>query len=183
MSIRQFLISTIAFAMLPTAVLRASDTVEYVGGTVKAIPMNTIGFLNTDDTKVLRFNYGQSVYKLPYDQITGTEITRGEARHVLKKFAVPALFGRKKETLTISYKDADGASGTLNFELGAKLAANVQETIAEQKASPQAAAAANQSDEWWGDKYWKTNANRSAWEAKTATADKTAPPAPVTTKN
>ncbi len=67
MSIRPFLISAIALAMLPAAILRASDTVEYVGGTVKSIPMNSIGFLNVDDTKVLKFNFGQAIYKLPYD--------------------------------------------------------------------------------------------------------------------
>jgi hypothetical protein len=181
MSIRQFLISTIALAILPAAVLRASDSVEYVGGTVKAIPMNSVGFLNVYEPKVLKFNYGQSEYKLPYDQITGTEITKGETKHVLKKLPVPSLFGRKKETLTISYKDPAGATGTLTFELAAKQASIVQNTIAEQKAIAQATA--NQSDEWWGDKYWKTNSNRSAWEAKTATADKAAPPAPAATKN
>jgi hypothetical protein len=182
MSIRQFLISTIAFAILPTAVLRAADTAEYIGGTVKAIPMNSTGLLNLDDAKVLKFNYGQAVYKLPYEQITGTEITKGETRHVLKKIPVPSLFGRKKETLTISYKDPAGASGTLTFELAARLASAVQDTIAEQKAAPQAAAA-NQSNEWWGDKYWKTNSNKATWEADATTAAKPAPAAPSTTKN
>ncbi len=185
MSIRQFLISTIAFAILPTAVLRATDTAEYVGGTVKSIPMNSTGFLDLDDAKVLKFNYGKSVYKLPYEEITGTEITKGETRHVLKKVPVPSLFGRKKETLTISYKDPAGASGTLTFELTARLASSIQDTIAEQKAMPQAAAAAaaNQSDEWWGDRYWKTNRNKATWEGDSTTAAKPAPAAPSTTKN
>ena len=183
MSIRQFLISTIALAMLPPAVLRASDTVEYVGGTVKSIPMNSTGFLNLDDTKVLKFNFGQAVYKLPYDQITGTEVTKSETRHVLKKLPVPSLFGRKKETLTISYKDAAGATGKLSFELTARLASSVQDTIAEQKAAP-LAEAANPSNDWWGDKYWKTNRNKTVWDSSTATATQPAPvAAPATTKN
>ena len=182
MSIRQILIPTIALAILPTAVLRAADTAEYVGGTVKSIPMNSIGFLNVDDTKVLKFNYGPTAYKLPYEQITGTEVTKSESRHVLKKFPVPN-FGHKKETLTISYKDAAGVTGKLNFEVSARQAASVQTTIAEVKALPDAATAANDSKEWWGDKYWKTNANKATWDASTASASQPAPAAAPSTKN
>jgi len=190
MSIRQFLVSTIAFAILPTAVLRASDTAEYIGGTVKAIPMNSIGFLNLEDTKVMKFNYGQAVYKLPYDEITGTEVTKGETHHVLKKFPVPSLFGRNKETLTISYKDPAGVTGKLSFEVTARLAASVQNSITEQKALP-LAEATNDPNEWWGDKYWKTNRNKNTWDANAAASNSqpaqaatpAAPPATPNTKN
>ncbi len=181
MSIRSFLISSIALAILPPAILHASDTAEYTGGSVKSIPMNSIGFINTDDAKILKFNYGQSVYKLPYEQITGTEITKGDTKHVLKKVPVPALFGRRKETLTIRYKDASGTAGTMEFELAHRYALAVQDSIAEQKAAPKAAA----NGEWWGDRYWKTNSNKAAWEAPAQTAAQTAPatPATPTTKN
>ena len=183
MSIRQILISTIALAVLPTAILRASDTVEYVGGTVKTIPMNSTGFFNLDDTKVMKFNYGQGVYRLPYEQITGTEITKGETKHVLKKVPVPSFWGHKKETLTISYKDASGETGKLSFELAGRLASSVQDTIAEQKSAP-LAEAARQSDEWWGDKFWKTNRNKPGWDSGNATASQPAAvPAPTSTKN
>jgi hypothetical protein len=182
MSIRQILFSTIALAILPTAVLRAADTAEYVGGTVKSIPMNSIGFLNVDDTKVLKFNYGPTAYKLPYDQITGTEVTKSEARHVLKKLPVPN-FGRKKETLTISYKDAAGVTGKLSFEVTARLASSVQTTIAEVKALPDAATVANDSKDWWGDKYWKTERNKGTWDASTASASQPAPATTPSTKN
>jgi len=169
MSIRKFLISTVAFAIIPTAVLRAADTAEYVGGSVKAIPMNSIGFLSADDEKALQFSYGKAIYKMPYEQITGTEITKGETHHVMKKIPVPSLFGRNKETLTISYKDAAGVSGTLSFELAARLATATQEAISDQRAAIQAAAS-NPSNEWWGDKYWKTLRNSGTWEAAEATA-------------
>ena len=125
MSIRQILFSTIALAILPVAVLRASDNAEYVGGTVKSIPMNATGFIELNDTKVLKFNYGVATYKLPYDQITGTEVTKGDTRHVLKKLPVPKLFGSKKETLTISYKDSAGVTGKLDFDLSARLASSI----------------------------------------------------------
>ena len=138
--------------------------------------MNSIGFLNVDDTKVMKFNYGQTAYKLPYEQITGTEVTKSEARHVLKKFPVPN-FGRKKETLTISYKDAAGVTGKLSFEVSARIAASVQSTIADVKALPDAATVANDSKDWWGDKYWKTERNKGTWDASTASASQ--PPAPA----
>lgn len=182
MSIRQFLISTIAFAIFPAAILSAADTAEYIGGSVKSIPMNSIGYINTYDAKVLEFTYGTSTYRLPYEQITGTEITKGETHHVVKKIPIPALFGHNKETLTISYKDAAGASGTLSFELSSKLANAAQDAIAEQKAAVQAAAA-NQSDEWWGDKFWKTTRNQGVWENNSASAAKSAPATATTTKN
>jgi hypothetical protein len=170
MSIRKFLISTVAFAILPTtAILRAADTAEYTGGSVKSIPMNSIGFLSADDEKALQFSYGKVIYKLPYEQITGTEITKGDKHHVMKKIPVPSLFGKNKETLTISYKDGAGASGTLSFELTARLATATQAGISDQRAAIQAAAA-NPSNEWWGDKYWKTLSNKPTWDAAQAAA-------------
>jgi hypothetical protein len=176
MSIRQFLISTIALAIIPAAVLRAADTAEYVGGTVKSIPMNSIGFLALDDIKALKFNYGQAVYKLPYDQITGTEVSKGDTRHVLKRFPVPSLFGKKKETLTISYKDSAGVTGKLSFEVTARLASGVQFGIAEVQAAAEATAT-NDSKDWWGDQFWKTIRNKGTWDAASASA---AQPNPAT---
>jgi hypothetical protein len=167
-AIRQMLISTIAIAVIGPVALRGAEIAEYLGGTVKSIPVNATGSLSLGDAKELRFNYGQSVYKLPYGQITGTEIIQGEGRHVLH-VRVPRFFGKNKETLAINYKDAAGASGTLNFELSARQASAARDTIAERKA-PQAASANQtaQSNEWWGDKYWKTTRNRATWEATTA---------------
>ena len=72
-AIRQLLISTLLFAAVPTAaVYGASAPVQYVGGTVKSIPVNSTGSFNFEDAKDFRFAYNGSVYKLPYDQITST---------------------------------------------------------------------------------------------------------------
>jgi hypothetical protein len=174
-AIRQIVVSAIVFAMVPSAVLRAaSHTVEYVGGTVKSIPVYSAGSLNLDDAKELSFSYGQSVYKIPYDQITGTQITQsgGGGHHLFGKIPVPSLPGKKKETLSISYKDPAGPSGTLNFELSAHQASEAREAIAEKKAPK--ATTASQPEEWWGDRYWKTNRNKATWEGAPQTAQ-TAP--------
>ncbi len=175
---RKMLISTIAFAVVPTVALRGADIAEYVSGSAKSIPVNATGSLSAGDAKELQFNYGQSVYKLPYAQITSTEIMQGEGRHILHKIPVPSLFGKKKETLAINYKDASGANGTLNFELSAREAKATREAIAEWKATPQSAPATAQSNEWWGDKYWKTTRNKGTWETGT-TAVTPGTPAPA----
>ncbi len=169
MSIRQVLISTLVFAVLPQAVLLgASSTVEYVGGTVKVIPANSVGSFNFDDAKEMRFNYGSAMFKIPYEQITTTDISKAEGHHLLGKIPVPSFSsGRRKQTLSISYKDAAGAAGTLNFVLSANQASVARQTITDRKTLPQNTSA-SQSMEWWGDKYWKTSRNKGVWEGGNA---------------
>ncbi|HEV2688982.1 MAG TPA: hypothetical protein VGV35_10515 [Bryobacteraceae bacterium] len=174
-AIRQMLISTIAFAVIPPVCLRGADIAEYVGGTAKTIPANATGTLSANDARELQFNYGQSVYRLPYAQITGTELMQGEGRHILHKIPVPS-FGKRKETLAINYKDAAGAKGTLNFQLSTRQAKDTSAAIDAWKTAPQTATASDP-NEWWGDRYWKTNRNKSTWE--TTTAKTPAPAAPA----
>src|SRR5579859_1956615 len=157
-SIRQILASTIIFAAVPPAVVRAgTDAVQYVGGTVKSIPVNTAGSFNFDDAKEFRFSYNGSVYKLPYEQITGTNIEKAEIRRVWHVFpAISPIASHRMQTLVINYTDPAGATGSLNFELAQYKAVDAQETIAAKK-SPVSAASANEpAGEWWGDRYWKT---------------------------
>jgi len=175
-AIRQILVSTFAFAVLSPAALHATDMVQYVGGTVKSIPKNATGSLSLNDGRELRFNYGQSVYKLPYNQITSTDIIESEGRHLFHRIPVPS-FGRSRETLVINYKDATGQTGKLDFELSSRQAADVRETIAAVNAAQNNTDP--QSGEWWGDKYWKTNRNKASWEAGTVTASQTPAPAPA----
>jgi hypothetical protein len=166
-SIRQILASTIIFAAVPPAVVRAaSDTVQYVGGTVKSIPVNSAGSFNFDDAKEFRFTYNGSAYKLPYEQITSTSIERADVRRVMHVFpAISPIASHRKQTLVINYTDATGATGSLNFELMAYRAVDAQETIAAKKSPVSAAGLDQNPNGWWGDKYWKTNRNKAAWDA------------------
>jgi hypothetical protein len=181
---RQILLSMIVFVLVPPAVVRgATDTATYVGGSVKSIPLNLIGILDVSEKGELRFDYGTATYKLPCTQITSTAITQGETRHILHKIPVPSLLpNRKKETLTINYKDPAGANGTLNFELASSQASALLEIIAIKKAIPEAAANSPSSDDWWGDKYWKTNRNRTDWEGGANPASQTAQTVPGVAK-
>jgi hypothetical protein len=170
LAIRQVLISALVFAAVPPAAVQAaSDTAQYVGGTVKSIPVNSAGAFNFEDAKEFRFNYNGSVYKLPYDQITSTDIERADIRRVWHVFpAMSPVASRRKQTLVINYTDATGATGTLNFELMAYRAVDAQETIAAKKSPISPAAAAAASNEWWGDRFWKTRRNQAVWEAQEA---------------
>jgi hypothetical protein len=169
-AIRQILASTIIFAAVPPAIVRAStDAVQYVGGTVKSIPVNTAGSFNFDDAKEFRFSYNGSVYKLPYEQITGTDIEKAEIRRVWHVFpAVSPIATHRMQTLVINYTDPAGATGTLNFELMQYKAVDAQETIAAKKSPVSAAAAGQPAGEWWGDRYWKTKRNQAVWDARDA---------------
>jgi hypothetical protein len=186
-AIRQVLITALVFAAVPPAAVRAaaSDSVQYVGGTVKSIPVNSAGTLNFEDAKEFRFNYNGSMYKLPYDQITSTDIERADVRriwHVIP--AISPIASRRRQTLVINYTDASGATGSLNFELMAYRAVDAQETIAAKKSptSP-SASTGTASNEWWGDKYWKTKRNQAAWDAQAAqNAQNAAPAQPGGTK-
>jgi len=181
-TIRQFLASTLFCALLPPCVLSAaSSSVEYVGGTVKTIPANTVGTLNLDDARQLRFIYNGSVFALPYEQITTTDITKAEGHHILRKIPVPSLNpGKRKDTLSIAYKDSTGAAGTLNFVLTATQASEASDEIAIKKTAPAQILSANQNEEWWGDKYWKTNRNKGAWSAGSAQASQATQPGQTT---
>jgi hypothetical protein len=167
---RQILISALVFAAVPpAAVLASTDSVQYVGGTVKSIPVNSNGTFSFEDAKEFRFNYNGSMFKLPYDRITTTDIEKADVRRVFHVFpAMSPIASHRRQTLVINYTDAAGAAGTLNFELPEYRAVEAQETIAAKKSPVGSFAAAAASNEWWGDSVWKTKRNQAAWDAQAA---------------
>jgi hypothetical protein len=167
---RQILISTLVLAAVPASLVRAaSDTVQYVGGTVKSIPVNSDGSFSFDDAKEFRFIYNGSVFKLPYDQITSTSIEKADVRRVWHVFpAMSPIAAHRKQTLVINYADAGGATGSVNFELAAYKAMDAQDTIAAKRSPITPAAAAAATNLWWGDRYWKTLRNKPDWDAAEA---------------
>jgi hypothetical protein len=184
LAIRQVLISTLVFAAVPPCVVRAaSDTVQYVGGTVKSIPVNSAGTFSFDDAKEFRFMYNGSVFKLPYDQITSTSIEKADVRRVLHVFpAMSPIAAHRKQTLVINYADSTGAAGSVNFELAAYKATDAQETIAAKRSPITPAAAAAATNEWWGDKYWRTTRNKPEWDAAAAQIAQSAQSTPADQK-
>jgi hypothetical protein len=162
------LAALLAMAALPLRSATSTEA-EYVGGTAKGIPLNAIGSLSFDDSKELRFQYGKSVFRLPYTSITATDVaTRGHFYHVLGHIPVPRLFTRGgPQIFSIRYKDATG-NGTASFEMSSKAIPATREALAA-RLEPQSGALAaapapgNQPEAWWGDHVWKTTRNRSTW--------------------
>jgi len=176
---RSMLFSTLIFAAVPPLVLRGADKpIEYVGGTVKSIPANATGSFDFDDTREMKFLFSGGFYAVPYELITGTELSKDESsHHIFRKIPAPS-FGHKKETLTIAFKDAAGTAGSLSFDVSGNQANLAVDTIAAKKAFAEAATIPG--NDWWGDRYWKTNRNKSGWETQTASAPPLQPGTPAT---
>jgi hypothetical protein len=182
-AIGRVLIPSLILAALPSVLLcRTSGTVQYVGGTVESIPVNTAGTFNFDDANELRFSYGASVYRLPYEQITNMEITRAALRRV-HRIPMPSVFpSHWRDILNITYKDPSGALGTLKFEMPTMEAYATRQSIDDKKAPAGELSATSDNDQWWGDRYWKTNRNKSTWDAQTKQAGEVSETTPPGTK-
>jgi len=137
-----------------------SVEVQFLGGTVKTIPADTFGMLNLKDTTDLRFQYGTTVFRVPYTQITETEVTEVNKGHWLVHMP------RKKryQTLVIAYRDTNGAENTLNFQVNSRLGGAVEAFITSRREGLLEATA--DPDASWGDNIWKTKRTLANWEQK-----------------
>jgi hypothetical protein len=118
----------------------------------------------------LRFRYGKSVFALPYQQITNTQVVEPDGKH-LWKVPVPTL-GKGSRLLTITFKDGD-ESRMLTFKAPAYTVSHLLSTIDDRRQTPKtasvsASASAKASvtetpEVWWGDRYWRTNRNKAKW--------------------
>lgn len=181
---RLALLSAAAVMALPPMSVKAAEIeAQYVGGTRASIPANAVGALNLDDSKELKFTYGQATFRVPYSQITGSDIQKAEDGHKLfGRVPLPSITPwKRKQTLSIGFKDATDKPGTLNFQVWSKdatLASAMLSARKDQKPSVTAQAASSNDDSWWGDKYWKTTRNQGKWTSTAKPADN--PQAPQT---
>src|SRR3984893_13181386 len=162
------LTATVAL-LTPAAIYAASpNTALLVGGTVKGIPANSVGSLDVTNSTELRFRYGKSVFALPYQEITNTEVVEPAGRHLLG-VPVPTL-GKGSRLLNITFKEGDDTR-MLTFKAPARTVSNLVSTIDDRRQGPKASSASasakgsvTQTPEvWWGDKYWRTNRNKAKW--------------------
>src|SRR5207253_2007116 len=121
-------------------------------------PANSYGTLRMDDAKELQFHYGTSVYRVSYDQITRSDIQAGETRHLFGRIPVPNFVPiKKRQTLSISFHDSNGGTGTLNFEVSSRAVSSAQSVLtARMQKESLPSDAGTTDDNWWGDKWWKT---------------------------
>lgn len=164
------IVLTATVALMTPAAIHASspNTALLVSGTVKGIPANSVGSLDVTNSTELRFHYGKSVFALPYQQITNTQVVEPDGKH-LWKVPVPTL-GKGSRLLTITFKDGDD-SRMLTFKAPAHTVTHLVSAIDDRRESPKPAsgsasakASVTQAPEvWWGDRYWKTNRNKAKW--------------------
>ena len=138
---------------------------EYVSGTVKTIPANASGSL--DAGSELTFHYGKSVFAVPYNKITDTQITEPSGHHVWK-VPVPKVVGRGERLLNITYREGD-SSRMATFKGSASSLKEVADAIDGHRKDQQALSFAPRPaakpvvEDWWGDKYWRTTRNKNKW--------------------
>jgi|HubBroStandDraft_6_1064221.scaffolds.fasta_scaffold105804_2 hypothetical protein len=162
---RVALLTTAAVFVLPpsqaNAQPKADPTIEarFLGGTVKTIPIETAGTLSFKDAQELRFQYLGAVYHLPYVQIVDTEIQDPNNRG---HWVVHVPWGKRVETLVISYNDSNGVVNTLNFQMSSRVADVAERVISSRRNAVEAANADPAS--FWGDKIWKTARTREYWD-------------------
>lgn len=178
---RWFLLSSLAVAVavfLPTPITAATkNTAEFLSGTVKGIPENTLGSLESSDPAELRFVYGKAMFAVPYKSITDARIVDPPGRR-LWRVPVPRL-SKGARYLTITYREGDNPF-MMTFKAPAGEISDLVGTIEERRKGPQSGAAKTSAkaepETWWGDKYWRTNRNKTKWPT-TEAGDTTSVPA------
>ena len=141
---------------------------EYLRGTIKSIPSNTLGTLDLNDPTDLVFHYGRNFYRLPFEKIKTYEISNARpARRVLARVPVPNMPWKRDEILNISFLGSDSAPGVLSLKLTGKDLSNAEWTLKSRVASPSESAftgaRSKLPEAWWGDRYWHTTRNAALW--------------------
>ncbi len=131
---------------------------EYLGGTVKSIPKNMSGRLDTTDPTSLLFVFSQGVYRLPFDRIKSFETT--PVRHLL----LPQLpWSARAEVLDLSFRGEDQASQIISFRLTGKDAGTTISALKSRIQEPREANVLTDRSQlpevWWGDQFWRTTRN------------------------
>jgi len=165
---RLALFSAAAMIALPPASVKAAEVqVQYVGGTRNAIPPNTVGWLKFDNPKELMFNYGPAIFRMPYSQITGSDLQNvDDSKKLFGHVPLPSLtpWKKRKQNLSITFNAGD-KPGTLNFLILVQDAV-MAEALLTAARNPKPDATQTADDSFWGDRIWKTNRNRPTWASE-----------------
>ena len=162
-----------SLAALPGWASSTSKEAEYLGGSVKSIPVKTVGSLNLDDREELQFKTAEATVRVPYTRIKTVNFSRAKssARKVgpvpLPKLPLLHHVIRRDQLLDLSYRDEGGHICTMSFRLTGKALSSAEFTLSERMDSngkpAQTAGRQKLPEAWWGDKYWKTTRNKGTW--------------------
>jgi len=93
----------------------------YVGGTVAALKQGVQGVIDTDDEKVMTFEYKDGKLSIPYDRINDLEYGQKAGRRLGLAIAITPLFlfsKKRKHFLTVGYQDENDKQQAAVFEVG-----------------------------------------------------------------
>jgi hypothetical protein len=94
--------------------------VEYVGGTLDAIPERSGGTIATSDPVSFIFQSKRATVRVPYDRINLLEYGQNASRRILESLLVSPLFilSRKRvHFLTVGYETEDGRQQAMVFRV------------------------------------------------------------------
>jgi hypothetical protein len=152
------------------------ETSTYVEGNVPALKPNTGGTLVFTDSSAMTFRTGLEEVPVPYSGISRAELGATQVHsHDQPAYKVwSRLHKTETQLLTVNFKNGQGESQTMTFELAKPAANAVLATIEGHTAKPSTPIngggstkmGKTGSEEWWGDDVWKTNRNAAKWDPK-----------------
>ena len=126
------MVAILVAALLAAVPLAAGDgssplaAASYLGGSVISIPAYANGRLDLNDQSTLQFHYGEQSEKWPYSSIVGLTLEKPGPRSTWKKvasfgvLALPMLSDNGVRELTIHYRNEDGLTSSVVFEMPAR---------------------------------------------------------------
>jgi hypothetical protein len=117
--VKKLIAVCLLLAVLPALAVEG-DQVLYVGGTIPGLNAGVLGHVDTTSSANLIFEHAGGKVAIPYADITSYEYSKDVTHHlgVLPAAAVGLLkMRRHSHFFRITYRDPDGASQTIVFEV------------------------------------------------------------------
>jgi hypothetical protein len=112
------------FALLLLSGVYAGDSgdhVQYIGGTISALPTKTGGFINTRGEDIFLFQAKGVTVQIPYDKINAVEYGQRVSRRYAEAVLISPVFllsKTRKHYLTVEFTDDRGKQQAMVFLVG-----------------------------------------------------------------
>jgi len=112
------------FALLMVSTVYAGDSgdhVQYVGGTISALPTKTGGFINTPGEDLFLFQAKGVTVQIPYEKINAVEYGQRVSRRYAEAVLLSPVFllsKTRKHYLTVEFTDDRGKQQAMVFLVG-----------------------------------------------------------------
>ena len=146
----------------------------YIEGTVEAVPAKATGVLKVDNANTLHFLYGNSDLAIPGNSIRFYKWGR-RINGVGDQFAVGAkaishtllpMLRPDSKLLTVNFKTTnDSKAREVVFSVPKSQVGELSPLLNEWLRVNNALPSVDSEEIWWGNRYWRTNRNRAAWDA------------------